>query len=225
QLIQGMVTQSMLQTPNIQQAQLQSLLLDSQQLPTRPLPGLPPLPPRFLPKARPQIQSAQPGQNQVLQSLLTTPSGILPAIQPQVLVSMNPPVQGNPSSVFGILDNTNNSSLITGPSYPSGLPEKKRPAANNLHLPSPLSKMTRINDGISYPMLDAPLPTPQLGPSTQVSAPGQTSNPNNQASQVQLPSDVESALLQQILSLTPEQLTSLPPDQQQQVIQLQQRLR
>ncbi|CAN1731196.1 Cleavage stimulating factor 64 [Linum perenne] len=41
----------------------------------------------------------------------------------------------------------------------------------------------------------------------------------------QLPSDVESALLQQVLSLTPEQLSSLPPDQQQQVIQLQQALR
>ncbi|CAK7346704.1 unnamed protein product [Dovyalis caffra] len=41
----------------------------------------------------------------------------------------------------------------------------------------------------------------------------------------QLPSDVESALLQQVLSLTPEQLSSLPPDQQQQVLQLQQALR
>ncbi|CAN0928288.1 Cleavage stimulating factor 64 [Linum grandiflorum] len=41
----------------------------------------------------------------------------------------------------------------------------------------------------------------------------------------QIPSDVESALLQQVLSLTPEQLSSLPPEQQQQVIQLQQALR
>lgn len=41
----------------------------------------------------------------------------------------------------------------------------------------------------------------------------------------QLPPDVESVLLQQVLNLTPEQLSSLPPDQQQQVIQLQQALR
>ncbi|CAI0396247.1 unnamed protein product [Linum tenue] len=41
----------------------------------------------------------------------------------------------------------------------------------------------------------------------------------------QLAPDVESALLQQVLSLTPEQLSSLPPEQQQQVIQLQQALR
>ncbi|KAL5778997.1 hypothetical protein ACOSQ2_009734 [Xanthoceras sorbifolium] len=45
-----------------------------------------------------------------------------------------------------------------------------------------------------------------------------------QISQPQLPADVESALLQQVLSLTPEQLSSLPPEQRQQVIQLQQAL-
>ncbi|KAG5525372.1 hypothetical protein RHGRI_031893 [Rhododendron griersonianum] len=42
---------------------------------------------------------------------------------------------------------------------------------------------------------------------------------------LQLPPEVESTLLQQVLNLTPEQLSSLPPDQQQQVIQLQQMLR
>ncbi|KAJ9560606.1 hypothetical protein OSB04_005766 [Centaurea solstitialis] len=41
----------------------------------------------------------------------------------------------------------------------------------------------------------------------------------------ELPSGIESALLQQVLNLTPEQLSSLPPEQQQQVIQLQQMLR
>ncbi|KAK7343781.1 hypothetical protein VNO77_12813 [Canavalia gladiata] len=46
-----------------------------------------------------------------------------------------------------------------------------------------------------------------------------------QSSQSQLPPDVESVLLQQVLNLTPEQLSSLPPEQQQQVIQLQQALR
>lgn len=46
-----------------------------------------------------------------------------------------------------------------------------------------------------------------------------------QTSQLQLPAEVESVLLQQVLNLTPEQLSSLPPEQQQQVIQLQQVLR
>ncbi|KAE8666383.1 Cleavage stimulating factor 64 [Hibiscus syriacus] len=46
-----------------------------------------------------------------------------------------------------------------------------------------------------------------------------------QVSQPQLAPDVESVLLQQVLNLTPEQLNSLPPEQRQQVIQLQQALR
>eukprot|EP00262_Sarcandra_glabra_P017309 TRINITY_DN588_c0_g1_i1.p1 TRINITY_DN588_c0_g1~~TRINITY_DN588_c0_g1_i1.p1 ORF type:complete len:567 (-),score=87.29 TRINITY_DN588_c0_g1_i1:148-1848(-) len=41
----------------------------------------------------------------------------------------------------------------------------------------------------------------------------------------QIPPEVESALLQQVMSLTAEQLSSLPPEQRQQVIQLQQMLR
>ncbi|KAG8491053.1 hypothetical protein CXB51_014196 [Gossypium anomalum] len=44
-------------------------------------------------------------------------------------------------------------------------------------------------------------------------------------SQPQLAPDMESVLLQQVLSLTLEQLSSLPPEQRQQVIQLQQALR
>ncbi|XP_031113072.1 putative late blight resistance protein homolog R1A-3 [Ipomoea triloba] len=42
---------------------------------------------------------------------------------------------------------------------------------------------------------------------------------------LQITPDVESALLQQVMSLTPEQLSSLPPDQRQQVLQLQRMLR
>ncbi|KAJ6818716.1 cleavage stimulating factor 64-like [Iris pallida] len=40
----------------------------------------------------------------------------------------------------------------------------------------------------------------------------------------QMPLDAESALLQQVMNLTPEQLTSLPVEQRQQVLQLQQML-
>jgi len=43
----------------------------------------------------------------------------------------------------------------------------------------------------------------------------------------QVPGELEQqkALLQQVLSLTPEQINSLPPAQRQQVLQLQQALR
>ncbi|XP_073299518.1 cleavage stimulating factor 64-like isoform X4 [Primulina huaijiensis] len=53
----------------------------------------------------------------------------------------------------------------------------------------------------------------------------ESSKSEKQASKMQLPLDVDSALLEQVLNLTPEQLSSLPPDQQQQVIQLQKMLR
>lgn len=43
--------------------------------------------------------------------------------------------------------------------------------------------------------------------------------------QFQIPSDVDSALLRQVMDLKPEQLISLPPEQQQQVIALQQMIR
>ncbi|XP_057801213.1 cleavage stimulating factor 64-like isoform X1 [Salvia miltiorrhiza] len=46
-----------------------------------------------------------------------------------------------------------------------------------------------------------------------------------QATQMQLPLDLDPSVLQQLLNLTPEQLSMLPPDQQQQVMQLQQMLR
>ncbi|KAJ8536485.1 hypothetical protein K7X08_034886 [Anisodus acutangulus] len=297
QLLLGMVTQPMLQTPNIRQSaapQLQPLLLDSQrsqQLATQSLPGLPPLPPNLLPQARPQIQLAQPGQSQLLQSQLPTPSRILPSMQPQANVSINLPVQvgtssaikqqmqpsflqqagpvasmnftynnqpgtantsyhpppsmrpplleqsfqRNPSAVSGVLDNMskdsrrpqapNDLSLITRPANASGLPEEKRGESINLNLLSRPSKQARLNDGISYALPVASVSTSLPGPSTQVSVAAEVSNPDKQASQVQLPSDVESALLQQVLSLTPEQLSSLPPDQLQQVLQLQQMLR
>ncbi|KAF3638239.1 Cleavage stimulating factor 64 [Capsicum annuum] len=170
---------------------------------------------------------SESGQNQVLQSQLSTLSRILPSTQPHVDLSINPPVQGNPSAVSGVLDNPtkesrrpqapNNSSWITRPAYPSGLPKEKRGAANNPDLLSRPSKTARLNDGISYAFHDASVSMPLSRLSIQVSAAAETSNPDKQASQVQqLPSDAESALLQQVLSLTPEQLSSLPPDQQKQ---------
>ncbi|KAH9563594.1 hypothetical protein CY35_05G133600 [Sphagnum magellanicum] len=49
--------------------------------------------------------------------------------------------------------------------------------------------------------------------------------PPQQQSQVPGELEQQKALLQQVLSLTPEQINSLPPDQRQQVLQLQQALR
>ncbi|KAL8530360.1 hypothetical protein ACS0TY_007409 [Phlomoides rotata] len=94
------------------------------------------------------------------------------------------------------------------------------------------SKMVKLNDGRANPSphsvniatpLSAPFPTSDIG--RQASRTGATINPEKQATQALLPADVDSTLLEQVLNLTPEQLRSLPPDQQQQVIELQQMLR
>ncbi|OAY79397.1 cleavage stimulating factor 64 isoform X2 [Ananas comosus] len=50
------------------------------------------------------------------------------------------------------------------------------------------------------------------------------SMPQPERQMLQIAPEVESALLQQVLNLTPEQLSSLPPEQQQQVLQLQKML-
>ncbi|BFG40959.1 hypothetical protein CerSpe_272330 [Prunus speciosa] len=62
-------------------------------------------------------------------------------------------------------------------------------------------------------------------PGKPVPNPEEVQQSEKQTSQSQLPPGVESALLQQVLSLTPEKLSSLSPEQQQQVIKLQQMLR
>ncbi|XP_027183649.1 cleavage stimulating factor 64 isoform X1 [Coffea eugenioides] len=95
------------------------------------------------------------------------------------------------------------------------------------------SKLVRLNDGRPIPSpTDENMAASASGPSqtfsmttNQVPKVEEASVSEKQAAQVQLPPDVETALLQQVLLLTPEQVSSLPPDQQQQVIQLQQMLR
>ncbi|CAH9143917.1 unnamed protein product [Cuscuta epithymum] len=55
--------------------------------------------------------------------------------------------------------------------------------------------------------------------------PGQMGTGNQSARQSALTPEMEHALLQQVMSLTPEQIHLLPPDQRNQVLQLQQMLR
>ncbi|KAI5418025.1 hypothetical protein KIW84_042605 [Lathyrus oleraceus] len=91
--------------------------------------------------------------------------------------------------------------------------ENKRPDAEEF-----FSKRQTLESskGSSHVLGSSLLPAPAV-PKAEARHPDQQSS--------QLPSDVESVLLQQVLNLTPEQLSSLPPDQQQQVIQLQQALK
>ncbi|XP_006663254.1 cleavage stimulating factor 64 [Oryza brachyantha] len=94
------------------------------------------------------------------------------------------------------------------------------------------SKLRKLEDGTSTPAIvnnnPAVYPAPSQGmvpggPSGSYSSAAVSfQQPENEVPQ--LTPDVESALLQQVLQLTPEQLSSLPVEQQQQVIQLQKML-
>ncbi|XP_061345168.1 cleavage stimulating factor 64 [Gastrolobium bilobum] len=97
------------------------------------------------------------------------------------------------------------------------------------------SKLMKLNDGrrisLSAGISDVPVTNGSshvLGSSSlPVLATHKTEvqHSEQQSSQPQLPPDKESVLLQQVLNLTPEKLSTLSPEQQQQVIQLQQALR
>ncbi|KAF3788624.1 hypothetical protein EJ110_NYTH15042 [Nymphaea thermarum] len=97
------------------------------------------------------------------------------------------------------------------------------------------SKLAKLEDGCvsSAAMAGNNISGVALAPASIIGASSfptnQISNSNiaaNAEQQVpQLSPEVESALLQQVMNLTPEQLSSLPPEQRQQVLQLQQMLR
>ncbi|KAL7176085.1 hypothetical protein ACSBR2_029626 [Camellia fascicularis] len=117
----------------------------------------------------------------------------------------------------------NYSSLPCGPSMVDTSDPMSRP-----------SKLMKLDEGRSNLVGGVNVSTSVSGPSqvsgdalfgNQIHTVEEAINPEKQVPQLQLPPDVESALLQQVLNLTPEQLSSLPPDQQQQVLQLQQILR
>ncbi|XP_019179956.1 PREDICTED: cleavage stimulating factor 64 isoform X2 [Ipomoea nil] len=126
----------------------------------------------------------------------------------------------------------NNSAWVNKTIPTSGLAERAR-APNDCidamnHRPSKLSK---LNDGrSSYSPAELNVGTLVTRPSRSASLSGNQISGTEEASSsekhaLQITPDVESALLQQVMSLTPEQLNSLPPDQRQQVLQLQRMLR
>ncbi|KAL3827723.1 hypothetical protein ACJIZ3_016525 [Penstemon smallii] len=111
------------------------------------------------------------------------------------------------------------------------LPGKTRMVNDSIDHMNRASKMVKLNDGRATPYSQANLATPMSAPSLnmdisrkQASIAEIIPNPEKHVTQMPLPADMDSTLLQQVLNLTQEQLSCLPPDQQQQVIQLQQML-
>ncbi|KAB2083313.1 hypothetical protein E1A91_A05G263300v1 [Gossypium mustelinum] len=128
-------------------------------------------------------------------------------------------------------------SFQPGPSITPGIAEKSNIVQNHSEAISQPPKMVKLDGGKSGSS-SVGLNVTNVSGSKTLQTFGVDSAPVNQMpraqevqyaekqiSQPQLAPDVESVLLQQVLNLTPEQLSSLPPEQRQQVIQLQQALR
>ncbi|QCE08033.1 cleavage stimulating factor 64 [Vigna unguiculata] len=136
------------------------------------------------------------------------------------------------SSTSQLLSKGDKSSNITYSNMPLGM-EKTNMVRDSSESFSRPSKLMKLDEGRSTPlstgMSDVPVndgPSHNLGRSSlPVHATPKAEGQYSELQSSQLPPDVESVLLQQVLNLTPEQLSSLPPEQQQQVIQLQQALR
>ncbi|KAG9447886.1 hypothetical protein H6P81_014014 [Aristolochia fimbriata] len=150
----------------------------------------------------------------------------------------NPPAQTSfqpgPSSSSILLDGVERASRLGSSNAQLGHETSWGQRTDTLDPTTRPSKLMRLDDGNSGPSITGS----NANVSGSVQGFGATSLSANlkgpidgaqqlekQASQLVLPPEVESALLQQVMSLTSEQLSSLPPEQRQQVLQLQQMLR
>ncbi|XVF63215.1 hypothetical protein PTKIN_Ptkin09bG0069900 [Pterospermum kingtungense] len=190
--------------------------------------------PSMNPSVRPQIQVANSSSlNQ--QSKLSLPhSGQFATANLNNSSLPNAVMQSAPFSHPPLSD----TGFQPGPSITPGFAEKSNMVRYPSEAISRPSKMVKLDDGRSSSSLAGGLNMPTLSGSRTSQTYVGDSMPVNpvpraeevefaekQISQPQLAADVESTLLQQVLNLTPEQLSSLPPEQRQQVIQLQQALR
>ncbi|KAI3736617.1 hypothetical protein L2E82_26522 [Cichorium intybus] len=232
------------------QSQPASLVPIPSQYATSSLPPHPrfqtPLPAQH-PTLSANLQSLHPQQQPVTLSSQMASSSVVGHSTAQLVASVQPSIpthsllQDNvfkPSSSIGpsILNNIDKPQhslhnptwprkLDHHPNMPSRSHENGRFISDNDQILHP-QKLLKMEDGkaasFSPPDINHHPPSVLAPSGNQILKAGPT---DSQKQNHELPAGVDSALLQQVLNLTPEQLSSLPPDQQQQVIQLQQMLR
>ncbi|XP_047322884.1 cleavage stimulating factor 64 isoform X2 [Impatiens glandulifera] len=254
QIMLGMVSPQMLQMPNIrqstpltpslpydtqlgQQTRAQSLLGPQTVQNKLPLDFAPRVSEGAIPSVRPNILSQ--GQFSSFPQHQTPSQVQLPQVSQRILpgnpglssfTSARAPPLGVSTatseiqSSSSVLPKTSTAAGAYGrqryPGSISGLPDKEKRVMDALDPSNRPPKMIKLEGG-DY------LPSSAAGGSNSSSL----SRPYLSGKQIpmpeapQIPPEVESALLQQVLSLTQEQLNSLPPDQREQVIQLQKMLR
>ncbi|XP_073058424.1 cleavage stimulating factor 64-like isoform X2 [Primulina eburnea] len=197
-----------------------------------------------------QIQHSQLMQNQIPhQAQLLVQSGVssLPSVRPQlsgglpVTRQINVPIsssltqQAQPSMSRQSISSTSSGMLENKDQKGLALSSlgKVRIVNTNQDQVIRAPKLVKVSDGRGTTLSEDTSMHTQVSAASQKFVPSgkqisqaeESSKSEKQASKMQLPHDVDSALLDQVLNLTPEQLSSLPPDQQQQVIQLQKMLR
>ncbi|XVF29904.1 hypothetical protein REPUB_Repub16aG0010600 [Reevesia pubescens] len=189
------------------------------------------------PSVRPQTQVANSSSlNQQLQPLLPHSGQLATAnlSHSARMVLPNAVMQSAPLPHPPLSD----TGFQPGPSITPGFAEKSNMVRYPSEAISQPSKMVKFDDGRSTTSSTRGLNMSNVSGSRTLQTFGIDSTPVNQVlraeevqysekqiSQPQLVPDMESVLLQQVLNLTPEQLSSLPPEQFQQVIQLQRAFR
>ncbi|KAL6315972.1 hypothetical protein AAG906_014897 [Vitis piasezkii] len=242
QIMLGMVTPQVLQMPNIRQASVpptQPVLQDGQQgqqLAVQTLSGLPPLAQSkmqlgLMPKGQEGQVSAMPHNSLVHSQFSALPQQ--PA-QPQIQLPPQGHNQALQQATFAGQSGPGSSTFSSIPETTNNSADRSSQVTNNTY--SNMSwviyekrPFSTVGLNLSTSSASASGPSQVLGigsvSANQISKAEEVQHMDKKAPQLQLPPEIESALLQQVLNLTPEQLSSLPPEQQQEVIQLQQMLR
>ncbi|XP_068659561.1 cleavage stimulating factor 64 [Aristolochia californica] len=224
--IKALIGQSSSSLPLQQQSLIQPMPSQySQQAQTQILSGV---------TSAPSIRPLQPltGSSVRPQS---TPSFVFPkgSLKPQVQPSLLPHKPGQSSSSI-LLDGVESASREGSSNAQLGQDTRWGQRTESLDPTTHPSKLMRLDDGYSGSSImssNANMSGSAQGFGTSLlsaTLKGQidgAQQSKKQAPQPVLPPEVESALLQQVMSLTSEQLSSLPPEQRQQVLQLQKMLR
>ncbi|KAF4377170.1 hypothetical protein G4B88_009162 [Cannabis sativa] len=194
-----------------------------------------------------QVVTSNLGQNiQMVQSIANIQPSLLPRQSlpdggyqpgPSISSGISQPISNVDRSVQVSADATWARRGNINQNLPLGIVEKRSMPSEPMDLINHPSKIRKLDDGtVPFTNLNSNKNVNGSTPSQVSAAASILANAvpisddaqhlGKQISQPQqLPSGEEAALLQQVLNITPEQLLSLPPEQQQQVVQLQEMLR
>uniref|UniRef100_A0A5B6YG98 Cleavage stimulating factor 64 n=1 Tax=Davidia involucrata TaxID=16924 RepID=A0A5B6YG98_DAVIN len=181
------------------------------------LPLQPPLPPQLRPPSVPSLPHQLHSQMGPTAGFQHSGAPQLHHSQPMFHSGTKPPVSMGPSFAQG------------QPPLPSQSPLQSLYQVGGSHLGtefnSQIGSSMQADRGSAWiPGLPENMAGTQL-PGPPPSVPGQMGLGNQPPRASPLTPDMEKALLQQVMSLTPEQINLLPPEQRNQVLQLQQMLR